>query len=146
MGDTAVFVGTRVPLDQGETNLPRKSSLPTQRPSVFLQDLVRMENEKLTKVYVDLPNHWATGGESMWAVDLGDDLYEIRNVPFYAYNLNVGDVVFATADSPDLKPEVRRVVRRSGHRTMRLFFASEESGRAPEQSEDDKTSRSRAVP
>jgi hypothetical protein len=86
-----------------------------------------MEDERLTKVHIDLPNHWATGGESMWAVDLGDDLYEIRNVPFYAYNLNFGDVVFATADSPDLKPEVRRVVRRSGNRTMRLFFARDKA-------------------
>ena len=63
----------------------------------------------------------------MWAVDLGNDLYEIRNVPFYAYNLNFGDVVLATADSPDLKPEVRRVVRRSGNRTLRLFFASDQA-------------------
>jgi hypothetical protein len=32
------------------------------------------------------------------------------------------DVVEATADAPDLKPEVRRVVRASGHRTLRVFF------------------------
>ena len=79
-------------------------------------------DEKLTKVHLDLPNHWATGGESMWAVDLGDDLYELRNVPFYAYGLNANDVVRAIALAPDLKPEVTAVVRRSGHRTLRLFF------------------------
>ena len=84
------------------------------------------EAEKLTKVCVDLPNHWATGGESMWAVDLGDDLYELRNVPFHAYGLNFGDVVRATADSPDLKPEIRAVVRRSGHRTLRVVFTGEQ--------------------
>jgi hypothetical protein len=83
------------------------------------------EIEKLTKVHVDLPNHWATGGESMWALELGEDLYEIRNVPFFAYNLNFGDVVLATADSPDLKPEVRRVVRRSGNHTIRIIFHEE---------------------
>lgn len=80
------------------------------------------EDEKLTKVHVDLPNHWATSGESVWACDLGGDIYEIRNVPFYAYDLNFRDVVEAVAESPDLKPEVRRVVRRSGNRTMRIFF------------------------
>jgi hypothetical protein len=80
------------------------------------------EEEKLTKVHIDLPHHWGTGGEAMWAVDLGADLYELRNTPFYAYDLNFGDVVRATADSPDLKPEVRSVVRRSGHNTIRVFF------------------------
>ena len=80
------------------------------------------QDEKLTKVHVDLPHHWATGGESMWAVDLGGDLYELRNTPFHAYDLNFGDVVRATADSPDLKPEVRGVARRSGHVTLRVFF------------------------
>ena len=82
-------------------------------------------DEKLTKVHIDLPNHWATGGEAMWAVDLGNDLYELRNVPFHAYDLNFGDVVYATADSPDLKPEVRRVVQRSGNQTLRVLFAKD---------------------
>ena len=76
----------------------------------------------LTKVHIDLPNHWGTGGESLWAEDLGGDLFRIRNVPFYAYGLNFEDVVRATADSPDLKPEVREIVKRSGHRTLRIFF------------------------
>jgi len=80
------------------------------------------EGENLTKVHIDLPNHWATGGESMWAVELGGDIYEIRNVPFYAYDLNYGDVVRATPDTSDLIPEVREVLRRSGHNTLRLFF------------------------
>jgi hypothetical protein len=80
------------------------------------------DDEKLTKVYVDLPNHWAAGGESMWAVDLGGDLYELRNTPFYSYDLNFRDVVRARAGSPDVKPEVSEVVRRSGHRTLRVVF------------------------
>ena len=79
-------------------------------------------DEKLVKVRVELPNHWAAGAESMWAVDLGGDLYELRNAPFHAYDLNFGDVVYATADSPDFKPEIRRVVRRSGNRTLRVVF------------------------
>ena len=81
-----------------------------------------LTEENLTKLHIDLPNHWATGGESLWAEELGSDLYRIRNVPFFAYGLNFYDVVRATADSPDLKPEIREVVDPSGHKTLRLLF------------------------
>jgi hypothetical protein len=66
--------------------------------------------------------HWATGGESMWAAPVGPNEYELRNTPFYAYDLNWGDVVLAVADAPNQKPRIRMVVRRSGHSTLRLFF------------------------
>lgn len=92
-----------------------------------------VDEEKFTKVRVDLPNHWGAGGESMWARRIGDDLYELRNVPFFAYGLNFLDVVRATVDAPDLKPEIRAVVRKSGHRTLRVMFSdSLPEGRAVE--------------
>ena len=81
-----------------------------------------MNEEGLEKIHIDLPNHWATGGESMWAEPLGNDLYKIENVPFYAYGLNYQDVVRATSDSDDLKPEIRELIKSSGHKTFRLFF------------------------
>jgi hypothetical protein len=81
-----------------------------------------MADSALTKVHIDLPLHWRAKGESLWAEDLGNDLFRIRNVPFLAYGLNFADVVRATPDAPDLKPEVREVVERSGHRTLRVFF------------------------
>ena len=81
-----------------------------------------MSDEQLTKVHIDLPNHWAVGGESMWARDLGADRYRLENVPFYAYDLNFHDVVEARSAAPNLKPSVLRVVERSGHRTIRVFF------------------------
>jgi len=80
------------------------------------------EEESLTKVYIDLPHHWATGGESMWALPLGGDLYEIRNTPFYAYGINWGDIVRAHAQDSTLKPEVREVVAPSGNKTLRVFL------------------------
>jgi hypothetical protein len=85
------------------------------------------DEDSQTKVHIDLPNHWATGGESLWALPLGDDLYEIRNTPFYAYGINWGDIVRAYSDDPKLKPEVREVVKRSGNRTLRLFFGEAQS-------------------
>lgn len=78
--------------------------------------------EELTKVLVELPNHWATSGESMWVRQLGSNLYELLNSPFYAYDLNYRDVVYAVADDPRHKPVVRRVERRSGRRTLRAVF------------------------
>ena len=89
------------------------------------------QNEELTKVVVDLPNHWGTGGESIWAKALGADLYEIRNVPFYAYGLNFADVVRAIEPAPDKKPVIAELVRASGHRTLRVSFCDsfEESDR-----------------
>jgi Domain of unknown function (DUF4265) len=81
-----------------------------------------VDEQPLTKVHVDLPNHWAVGGESMWARELGADRYRIENVPFYAYGLNFSDVVEARAQAPDQKPSVLRVVERSGHNTLRVMF------------------------
>lgn len=81
-----------------------------------------MDEEALEKIRIDLPNHWAIGGESLWATPLGNDLYRIENVPFYAYGLNFHDVVKATSDSDELMSEIRELVESSGHRTFRIFF------------------------
>jgi hypothetical protein len=84
--------------------------------------LMSSRKEELVKVVVELPNHWAASGESMWARPLGNDLYELENSPFHAYDLNYRDVVYAVADDPQCKPIVRRVERRSGRRTLRVVF------------------------
>jgi hypothetical protein len=78
---------------------------------------------ELTKVQVDLTNHSHVVSESMWALPIGLNLYELRNSPFYAYDLNFGDIVEAVPSSNVIKPTVTRVVRRSGHRTLRVFFS-----------------------
>ena len=80
------------------------------------------KDKERTKVHINLPNHWATGGESLWVRSLGGDLYEIDNVQFYAYGINYLDVVRATEDAPHLKPSVREVIRPSGHSTIRVSF------------------------
>ena len=81
-----------------------------------------MKEEGLEKIYIDLSNHWAIGGESFWATPLGNDLFRLENIPFYAYGLNFHDVVRATADSNEHKPEIREVIEPSGHRTFRVYF------------------------
>jgi hypothetical protein len=83
------------------------------------------EDSKLTKIVIDLPGHWATGGEGIWAKSLGKDLFQIDNIPFHAYGLNLGDIVEAIEPSPELKPQVTKVVKASGHRTLRIIFEKE---------------------
>lgn len=79
-------------------------------------------DDDLTKIVVPLPNHWAAESESMWARALGSGLFEIRNVPFYAYGLNHLDVVRAVELSADDTPVVQELVKASGHHTLRVFF------------------------
>lgn len=77
----------------------------------------------LTKLFVELPEHWAShGAESLWACKVGDDLYRIETVPFFAYDLNYQDVVRATLAPDGSRRVVREVVRRSGHTTLRVVF------------------------
>jgi hypothetical protein len=78
-------------------------------------------DEELVRIYVHLLDRDPPSGERMWARALGEDLYEVRNVPFEAYELNWGDVVHAVAPSEELAPQVRSVVKRSGHLTVRLI-------------------------
>jgi hypothetical protein len=92
-----------------------------------------MVQDEFAKVHVDLPNNPDTGGEAMWATPLGNDLYELRNSPFFAYGLNYGDVVRAVPRAPDQKPSVLEVVRRSGHRTAWVTFIDEASAQARSQ-------------
>jgi hypothetical protein len=75
-----------------------------------------MRRDGLTKVHVRL----GASGESMWAKAITDDLYALRNLPFFAFGLNFGDIVHA----PEVAGvrEVQTVVRPSGHRTIRVVF------------------------
>jgi hypothetical protein len=61
--------------------------------------------------------------ETPWAVSLGDDLYELDNIPFYAYGVSASDVVFATKDTEDGFPVFKKVVKKSGNKTVRIIFS-----------------------
>jgi len=75
------------------------------------------KDQKLTKVHVSFADG---GGESMWAREIEGDLFAINNLPFFVFGLNFDDVVHAPQEGP--LREVRAVIRRSGHRTLRLVF------------------------
>ena len=78
--------------------------------------------EKLVKVHIDLPDETRTSGESFWAKPVGPELFELRNSPWYAHDLHFGDVVRAVADEPGKTPRILKVVRASGHKTLRVIF------------------------
>jgi hypothetical protein len=81
------------------------------------------DDSDLVRVTVGFEDHWADiDAETFWAKPLGNDRYELRNVPFYAYGLNFGDVVVARHD--DEEPEllmIDRVERPGGHGTFRIM-------------------------
>src|SRR5262245_10698511 len=79
-------------------------------------------SDGLVKLYLDLPDDEVVGGEGRWAKPVGPDLYEIRTVPFHGYDLHLNDVVRASLGAPDERPRIREVVRRSGHKTLRVVF------------------------
>jgi hypothetical protein len=81
--------------------------------------------EGLTKVFVELPEGAPFETESFWAKPLGDDLYELRNSPWFAFDLHFYDVVRANAEEPGAKPKIIEVVHRSGHKTLRVLFSPE---------------------
>ena len=81
------------------------------------------KSEDLVKVILDVSDDtFGISGERVWASPLGDDLYEIRNTPWHTCDVNWGDVVRAVATNAKEWPKFVEVVRRSGHRTLHLFF------------------------
>ena len=86
------------------------------------------EDEKLVKVVIDAyDDTFGVGGEGLWARPLGDDLYEIRNTPWHTFEVSWGDVVRAVPEASNQRPKFIEVVRRSGHRTLHIYFFKETS-------------------
>lgn len=55
--------------------------------------------------------------EQLWVRNLGNQDYEICCIPFFVYDLAVGDVV-----KTDDRLVLQETVRRSGHSTIRVWF------------------------
>ncbi len=58
--------------------------------------------------------------ETLWAVRVGDGLFQIDNIPFFVHGIAVNDIVSAT---PEEIFRYKEVVRPSGHGTIRLIVS-----------------------
>ena len=61
--------------------------------------------------------------ETLWAMDLGNETYELVNIPFFARGVSSGDVV--SAPEVDGLPTFSHVIRRGGHATLRVVLFDE---------------------
>lgn len=61
-----------------------------------------------------------TTEESLWVLPSEGGLFQVDNIPFFAWDLALGDVV--AADPEEGAWRFRRVIRRSGHATLRLLL------------------------
>jgi len=73
---------------------------------------VVLTTESDGKVYVETP----------WAIPVGPNAFELDNLPFYAYGLSLGDRFLAEPNNDDPRPHFKRVLEKSGNRTIRVIF------------------------
>lgn len=88
--------------------------------------MTKKHDLNLVKILYIIPEgeEGAGQGESLWAYSLGNQLYELQNIPVYAAHLNVEDIV--RCDEPlDTIPIIQELVARSSNGTLRLIFKDE---------------------
>jgi hypothetical protein len=75
------------------------------------------------KVHVTFSGANSFAGESLWASPVAGEPehYTIDNIPFFAYGLNLGDVV-RCVDAGEHPREIVAVIRPSGSKTLRVMF------------------------
>lgn len=72
-------------------------------------------------VVADLSSHGMPGRfEQFWTRRVSDTRFEIACVPFFTYDIALGDTVEVGTDGV-----IQRVVNKSGHRTLRLAVMNE---------------------
>ena len=80
------------------------------------------EKRELVKILYIVPEgeEDAGKGESLWAYSLGNQLYELQNIPVNAEHLNVEDIV-RCEESNNSRPIIKVLVKKSGNRTLRVI-------------------------
>lgn len=89
--------------------------------------------ENLSKVTFELEkSDWHEHAtEIMWAARVTENSYSLRNVPFYVYGISYADVIVTQLVNGEIR--FRRVYKRGGHSTYRIFLVGEQSERHFEQ-------------
>lgn len=61
--------------------------------------------------------------ENLWTLPVGDGLFRVGNIPFFARSIALGDIVSAVPEHQLLR--FKEVVQPSGHSTIRLIIYNE---------------------
>lgn len=72
----------------------------------------------LEKIVIDLPPGQEASAETIWGIAIGEDRYQLDNVPVWAYGLAYRDVV-RTALGQDGRRHYKKVTQKSGLLTIR---------------------------
>lgn len=75
----------------------------------------------MVKILFQPNDDYYTSTESLWAEDLGDHQYRLRNSPWYIYGIGFEDVVRALPSEGGVL-EFVEVVQRSGSSTFRILL------------------------
>lgn len=70
--------------------------------------------------------------ESIWVKKIRGKRYEVCTIPYFAYNLSLGDIVQCGPDEDGIGLFVEQVLKKSSNRTVRVGFRADEGGRHPE--------------
>lgn len=82
------------------------------------------EERDLEKVFFKLGDDWhGFSSESMWAEKISENQFKLRNVPYYAKNISLGDVV--AVQRTENQYFFNMVSKRSGHSTYRILINKE---------------------
>ena len=74
------------------------------------------------KIRIPLPTN---SGETLWAEQVGENLFRLLNIPFFAVGYAEGDIVHCEQNQDWL--QVIGLEKDSGNGTLRLIFSQEES-------------------
>ncbi len=80
-----------------------------------------VKRHRLTKIVFSLePDEWhGYATEAVWAEEIGNGRYRLRNTPFYAFGVSAEDIVFAKRG--DRKLVFTSVSLHGGHSTYRII-------------------------
>ena len=85
-----------------------------------------MKNNQHVKIFFNLEqiDDWPPCAmESMWAIHLDDDLYQLDNTPFYITGVSYKDIIVATQNKEGLL-FFRSLFKESGHSTIRIYLSN----------------------
>mgnify|MGYP001266379421 CR=1 FL=1 len=73
------------------------------------------------KIRFDLEGN-PVSGETIWAEVVGENLYRLINIPFYAEGYALGDIIYC--QRKEEQKEALRLEKDSGNGTIRIYFQS----------------------